>query len=199
MLIEEFEANGKTLKIYVDDYPESPRSWDNLSRCIFTGGYQHLGDAHDVKFDGYYTDRFDFIEKGEQELRKQLKDVVICKPVHLYSHSGETISTELTYPYNCRWDSGTIGFVVVTKQDIRNNWGIKRVTQEYIDHAERILDGEIKTLDQFIRSEIYCFTVEDEQGDVIDSCGGFYGDDYKTNGMTDYIEDEELCRKLEEF
>jgi hypothetical protein len=187
--VERHEANDKTLIIYQDDYAENPRVWDNLSRCIFTGGYGHLGDDHEITFAHNYEDREDFIYRGEADLRRQLKDVVICKPVHLYKHSGESISTELTEPYDCRWDSGTIGFVVVTKEDIRKNWGIKRVTQKYIDHAEEILEAEIKTLDQYVRGEVYGFMVEDIDGEEIDSCSGFYGDDYKTNGMTDYIND----------
>jgi hypothetical protein len=195
---QEFKTADKVLKIEQDCYGESPRSWDNLARVILAS-HTHIGDNHDIQFSGEYNSREDFIETGEQEVRKQLKDVVICKPLHYYEHSGCGVSTSMGYPFNCRWDSGTIGFVVITKEDIRKNWGIKRVTQKYIDHADEILEGEIETLNQYLSGDVYSFTIEDLDGNHIDSCSGFYGGDHKTNGITDHIADEELCRLLEEF
>lgn len=206
--IEEFTVGNETLKIYHHDNAD-PREWDNLSQMIFTGSWKHLGDKHDVNFDGGFDSRQHFIDGGELAVRKQLKDVVICKPVHLYNHSGITISTSYSYPYNCRWDSGTCGFLVVTKQDIRDNWNIKRVTQHYIDWAEKIAEAELKTLDQAVRGEVYGFVHEKEieiereingeiNGEIeievivetIDSCWGFYGDDWMKNGMTDHVDEK---------
>lgn len=190
--IKTYETATKKLEIFIDSTPETPREWDNLSRCIFTGKYKSLGDKHDVKFDGNYNDRFDFIEKGEAKLRKQIKDIVICKAVHLYSHSGETISTGTHYPYMDKWDSGTIGFVIVTKEALRKEWSKKRVTKEMIEKADKTLECEIETLDQYIRGDIYGFKVTDKTGGEDDSCWGFYGLDMKTNGITDHVNDEEL-------
>lgn len=196
-VVKEIKAKGKVVKIVQDSCIDSPREWDNLGRMIFTGGHSHLGDKHNVDFSGGFNSRQDFIERGEEVVRKHFKDVAICYPVHLYSHSGESISIDYKYPYDCRWDSGTIGFAIVTKEDIRKNWGIKRVTQKYIDHAERILRGEVETLDQYIRGDVYGFIVEDEEGNHIDSCYGFYGSDIKENGMMDYL-DEGLISELGE-
>lgn len=182
--------NNRTLKVEQDNFGADPREWDNLAQFIFFGNYKHLGDKHDISL-GQYNDRFEFIDYGESDLKKQIKDVVICKAVHLYSHSGETISTSFGYPYNCRWDSGTIGFAIVTKEDIRNNWGVKRVTQKLIDHAERILEAEVETLDQAISGEVYSFIIEDEDGEVEESCGGFYGSDIKENGILENICEED--------
>lgn len=183
--------NNRTLEMHQDNHGGDSRSWDNLSKMIFVGNYKHLGDKHDVSFDGNYNSRQEFIEEGERELKKQIKNIVVCKAVHLYSHSGETISTSFGYPYNCRWDSGTIGFVIVTKEAIRENWGVKNVTQKLIDHAEELADGEVNTLDQEIRGEVYSFTIKDKDGEVEDSCSGFYGDDIKENGILDNISEED--------
>lgn len=184
------------LRVYTCIATDNPREDDNLSRMIFVGKWRSLGDKHAIQFDDYYDSRQDFIERGEDTLRRQLKDVVICKPVHLYNHGDISISTSYGYPYNCRWDSGTIGFAVVTKEDIRNFWGIKRVTEGYIDEADKILEAELKELDYYGRGEVYGFEITDENGDHIDSCGGFYGDDWKLNGMIDYIP-EDLHDQLE--
>jgi len=192
----EFKVGNETLKIVQDQTNESPREWDNLGQMIFTGSHQHLGDKHTVGFNGNYESRQDFIDSGEAELKKEIKDIVVCKAVHLYSHSGESISTSFSGSYACRWDSGTIGFAIVTKQDIRDNWGIKRVTQKWIDKAEAILDGEVETLDQYIRGEVYGFEVVDENDEHVDSCYGFYGSDCKVNGIKDHV-DEKFHKLIE--
>lgn len=197
--------NNRILKIVQSETNESPREWDNLSQMIFTGKHSHLGDKHNVSFEGGFSDRFDFIERGAEMVKQQIKDVAIIKPVHAYIHSGMTISTSMEYPYNDRWDSGTLGFVIVTKQAIRENWGIKRVTQKYIDHAERILEGEIKILDQYVRGEVYGFEIvkveECDKGckheEHEDSCYGFYGDNIEENGILDYLSDEDKEAVLE--
>lgn len=182
--------NNRTLEIHQDAFGGDSRTWDNFTKMVFFGKHRHLGDKHDVEL-GDYNSRQEFIDDGERDLKKQMKDVVICKAVHLYSHSGDTISTSYSYPYDCRWDSGTIGFAVVTKEDIRKNWNVKRVTQKLIDQAETILDAEVKTLDQDIRGDVYCYTIETEDGDVEDSCGGFYGSDIEGNGMLDNLGEED--------
>jgi hypothetical protein len=188
---EFYTEDGDVLKIYYDSSCESPRDWDNLAQMIFTGAHQHTGDKHTLPFNlQEYNSRWDFIEKGEQEIRKAFKDVAIVKPVHIYDHSGISISTSNGYPYNCRWDSGTIGFAIVTKKAIRENWNIRRVTKEFIEQADRILEGEIKTLNDYISGNVYGFVHEDKDENHLDSCWGFYGDDLTTNGILDYVDEK---------
>lgn len=195
-LIKKATANNKTVKIFADSFAENPREWDNLSKMIFFGKHAHLGDKHEVKLEGSFNSRAEFMNSGKEIVSKQFKDVVIVKAVHLYEHSGTGISTSFKYPFNCEWDSGTVGFAIVTKQDIRNNFGVKRVTQELIDKADKILEAEVETLNQYVSGEVYSFVIEDETGEVIDSCGGFYGSDITTNGMSDHM-DAELITELE--
>jgi hypothetical protein len=35
----------------------------------------------------------------------------------------------------------------------------------------------MRVFDQYLRGEVYRFTVKDEDGNIIDSCGGYYGDE----------------------
>ena len=191
-VVKEAKAGNKVVKIYQDTTPESPRSWDNLGKMIFAGNHKHLGDQHEVDFSEGFTSRQDFIERGGEIVRKHFKDVAVCLPVHLYEHSGTAISVGGGYPFDCPWDSGTIGFAVVTKSDIRKNWSLKRATKKYVEDAERMLINEVETLNQYVSGDVYGFVVEDQEGNQEDSCWGFYGDDVAANGMTDYL-DEELA------
>lgn len=191
-VVKEAKVGNETVKIVQDNSCESPRDWDNLAMMVFAGGHSHLGDSHNVNFNQFFSSRHDFIERGEEIVRKHFKDVAICYPVHLYEHSGTSISIDYSGQYTCRWDSGTIGFAIVTKEAIRHNFGIKRVTKEYIEKADRILKGEIETLNQYVQGEVYGFEVEDEDGNYVDSCYGFYGSDIETNGIADYLEKKYL-------
>jgi hypothetical protein len=173
--------NGKTIKIYQDETPETPRSWDNLAQMVFFGNKKYLGDKHEIKL-GSFQGREDFIVEGARALAKQIKDIVVCLPVHMYSHSGERISTSDGYPFNCPWDSGTIGFVIVTKQAIRENWSIKKVTKKLIEQSKLQAEGEVETLNDYITGNIYGYQIVDENGNDLDSCWGFYGD-IETSGI----------------
>jgi hypothetical protein len=197
-VVKQERVMNQTIKIVQDDSADSPREWDNLAKMIFVGNRKHLGDKHNVDFDifGGFSSREDFIENGEKIVRQHFKDVVICYPIHLYSHSGESISVNYSGQYACRWDSGTIGFAIVTKKDIRDNWNVKNVTKKYIEHADRILIGEVEELNKYIMGEVYGYIIEDENGEHIDSCYGFYGDDIKTNGIAEHI-GEEFVKALE--
>jgi hypothetical protein len=183
-------SNGRTLRMVQDDSVDSPRDWDNLSRMIFFGKYGYLGDKHSFDFDCEFDSRDEFIEKGSEIVKKEF-NCVIVKPVHCYLHSGLGISTSYEYPYNCRWDSGTIGFAIVTKEDIRKEYNVKRIGQKHIDLADKVLEGEVKTLNQYVSGEVYGFVIEDSDGTVEDSCYGFYGSDIKTNGILGYLSVED--------
>jgi hypothetical protein len=190
-----YKLGNKVLKIKHDENASNPREWDNLSRLIFVGTHKNLGDKHEFNSnEHYYESRQDFIERGAEHVRKYLKreeqlDVAYITPVHMYTHSGSTISTSYSGQYADRWDSGTMGFAVLTKQDIRKNWGLKRITQHYLDWAIRILESEIETLDHYIRGDVFGYVLK-EDGEEIDSYWGFYGDDIKTNGILDYVGEE---------
>lgn len=191
--------NGNRLEIYHDYSPENPRSmFDNLTKMIFFGGKKFLGDEHDIILNNSYESREDFIERGGEYVKKQL-DAVICLPVHYYEHSGASISLSNDYPYNCRWDSGTIGFVIVTKEDIKKEYGVKRISQKIIDKVMKVVEGEVEILSQYISGEIYGFQVINQNNEVQNSCWGFYGSDIKTNGILDHIDSEiieETCTSI---
>lgn len=144
-------TNGKTLEITQDDYP---RHDENLSTMICFHGRYNLGDKH------VYSDK-DYLGWAEMEtaIIKNEKPAIIL-PLYLYDHSGITISTS---PFSCRWDSGQIGFVIVTKDKIKSNWNIKKVTKKDIDRAMKVLLAEVDTYDNYIRGEVYGYIDKTQQ------------------------------------
>jgi hypothetical protein len=171
------------LKVVHDSSPESPRSWDNLGTMICFHNRYDLGDNHN-----YNSDDYSGWEEMKQAIIKKENPAVIL-PLYMYDHSGISISTS---PFSCRWDSGQIGFILVSKKKALEEFGGKIVTAKLKERLEKILEGEVETYTQYVEGEVYGFVIEDEDGEHIDSCYGFYGRDFATNGMLDYIDHELL-------
>lgn len=94
--------------------------------------------------------------------------------IYSYEHGGMTVSAT---PFSCPWDSGLLGIVAVKKEEVKDT---KEAFKNYV-----------KTLDQLLQGDIYTFIIEDEMGEYVDSCGGFYGHDESTlEEMLDYISTE---------
>jgi hypothetical protein len=150
-----------------DECYDSPRSWDNLGTCIFRGTHSALGDDHTLDFSSCRG-----WKDEEAVIRREYgKDCVII-PVYAYIHSGMTIKTT---PFNDFWDSGRLGSIVVSREKIRKDYNVSRVTENVLNTAIACLEGEIKTLDQFITGDIWSYTITDPDGQEVDSCGGYYG------------------------
>ena len=171
--------NGNTVEIYQDDNPESPREWNNCETMICFHRRYHLGDEHD-----YNSQYFNSWEEFENQLIKDYDPAVIL-PLYLYDHSGITISTS---PFSCPWDSGQVGFILMSKKAAKENWNWKCITKNRKEQIENYLLAQVKTYNQYLRGDVYGFQVKDKEGKDLDSCWGFYGSDWTDNGLYDHLE-----------
>lgn len=109
-------------------------------------------------------------------------------PLWLYDHSGLTISCGArVYPYNDRWDSGQVGWIVALKDKIMAEavtyvldekgkrikvehrhpdgsvtWSYKyeKVTEEtWRSRAVELMKADVKIYDQYLRGETYAYTL----------------------------------------
>lgn len=171
---EEKKIGDYLIKIFPDEQPESPRNWDNLTKMVCFHSRYDLGDKHDYNHGDYNG-----WDEMEADIIRNEKPVVI-KPLYLYDHSGITISTS---SFNDRWDSGRIGFIFVTRENALKEYGKKRITPAIKEKAEKVLDGEVETYDQYLRGDVYGYKVYKvstcDEGhnheEEMDSCWGFYG------------------------
>lgn len=157
-------------RVDADDCPESPRDWDNLSVFYCFHNRYRLGDNHSIDHNNY--DSWD--ELAEYEFEKD--DVIV--PLYMLDHSGITLSTT---PFNCPWDSGRVGFAVVSKERIISEHGF--YNDDSKDKALAIIDSEVETYNQYLCGDVYTIFIDKKceccgSWDIVDSCGGFYGYDY---------------------
>lgn len=177
--METFENDNYKLEIDVDCDPTNPRiEFENLSQMVCFHNRYSLGDEHCYKSNDY---------NGWDEMKKAIErteDPAIILPIFLMDHSGISISTT---PFGCRWDSGQVGFVFVSKEKIREEYSTKRVTKNLIEKVKELILSEVETYDQYLSGDVYSFTLINKVTNEEDSCSGFYGSDVKHNGMLDYI------------
>lgn len=183
-IIETISHKGNKIIVGYDPCPESPREWDNLGTIY--SNYR----------------RFSPDRKGIEELIQNVGGNMYANTipwnriskkyyyhkVWMYDHSGQTITTGNTNPFNCPWDSGLAGVIVCDKEKAKKEYGYKRCCKALEERVLKCLDGEIKDLDQFMQGEIYCYQTEDKDGKVWDSCYGFYNKEEMVEEAKDIIE-----------
>jgi hypothetical protein len=158
------------LKIERDEDPMNPRTeWDNLGTMVCFHNRYDLGDKTDYRTEDYNS--WDELKQGILENEGE----VVILPLYLYDHSGITISTS---SFDCRWDSGQIGFIFVSKHTIK---------KEGIDETKVIeyLKGEVETYDKYLTGENYRYTIYEietcslghEHKNVVECCGSYLSEE----------------------
>lgn len=193
--IETIKKGKKTLSIYYDMTPQNPREWDNLGTIVAWHRRYTLGDEEYSSpryFLEYHTEKYFSTQEGlenatDKRLMELFKKENIVLPVYMYEHSNIVLRT---YSFNDRWDSGQVGWIYVSKEKIRKEFNVKRITKKIIQKVKKNLSSEIEVYSEYLDGNVYGYVLEDENGNEIDSCWGFYGYDFKNNGMTYYLPKE---------
>lgn len=185
-IYERIDYKGYEIVIEYDENGQNPfTEWDTLGTmyqnrrgCSVQGKYWRSLAEFDNGRGDISWDRFE-------------RDYIWSK-VWVYSHGGDTISMCDENPYSCPFDSDLYGIIAVSKERVREEYGWKRITKARREKILSYLEGEVETLDKLLCGEVFGYTVngpEDENGDReedLDSCWGFYGDDFDKNGLFDY-------------
>jgi hypothetical protein len=154
---EEKKVGKYTVKVVQDIDPIDPRKdWEPLGTMVCIHRRYNLGDVKNA---------------GMEDIREitKRKDI-FWLPLYLYDHSGITMSTG---PFACPWDSGQVGIIYIEKEKFRKEWNCKRVNKKKVYD---LLRAEVEIYDNYLTGAVYGFIVEDETGDSVDSCWGFFGD-----------------------
>lgn len=170
---------GHTIKIYQNPDAESPREWSNLGTLICWHRRYRLGDSHSFDSpEAFLRDRAGVSDQSDlsmAQLRERADRKAVLLPVFLYDHSGLAMNT---IGFHCPWDSGQVGFVYVSLEAVREEFGAKRVTKALREKAEDILRAEIVSYDAYLGGRVYGYVIEWD-GEEVDACWGFVGD-YET-------------------
>lgn len=171
-IIETLTIDGYAVEIYHDPDVEHPRAWCSSTLCTAHrrydfGGESLSGDAASIEeaFAEHLAD------KGLTE-----RDV-IWLPVYGFEHSGLALGCT---PFGDRWDSGQVGYIYVSRADIRREFKVKRISHKLEGIIQDRLRSEIEELSAWANGETYYFAIP-----ALDdlSIGGFYGSDHEASGL----------------
>jgi len=212
--IETIPYRGCTIRVVSDDDPINPREdYDHLGTMVCWHSRYNLGDEQPKENAGEYLCRMaaevdagfsklndlydEAIRRGSsracqrinrrlaKERVRVLAEHFVIKPLYLYDHSGITISTG---SFSCPWDSGQVGFIYVPLKQMHEEWNSKfpdgHTAQSW---ADKILDSEVAEYDAYLTGDIVGVIAEDEDGEEIHSCWGYFPDE---KGDHDYAVEE---------
>lgn len=167
-----------SVEIHYDEYPESPRDmYDNVGTIVHW--HRHYDFGEDVR--GILDDpRIHSLRHFERYL-SLCRDAAVILPLGLIDHSGISmyVGGGAHWCDPGGWDSGTVGYIYCTREQVREEW------DGDLEKAESYLRGEVEEYDAYLRGEVYYYVVVDEDGDTLESCGGFIGcmDECKSQGI----------------
>lgn len=170
------QYKGHTIKINYSEWYESPREWDNIGKMICWHRNYNLGDKHnfqnsfDLLTELARVNKYGNREFTNNQLIKRIERAgYVILPLYLYDHSGITMRCSA---FSCSWDSGQVGYIYAKLSEAKKDIGIKNLTRAKL---AGYLESEVQTYDMYLTGEIYGFTVENKDGEHIDSCGGYFG------------------------
>lgn len=164
-----------TVKIVPDQMPENPREFCTLGHMVCWHNRYNLGDEQPSSS-----------TSGEEWLKENAPKGSVVLPLFLLDHSGLRMKTG---SFHDPWDSGRVGFIVCTPDKIRKEYNCKRISKKVREQVVKILEQEVKIYDDYLSGNVWGFTLDDAEGEHVDLCFGFYGDDLE--GM--------ICHAGEEY
>lgn len=145
------DYRGLIIKIEHDEINESPDDWGNTDLFLTANHRQ------------FWVSREGF-NPQDINMEKVTKKYMVF-PLIAYIHSGVALSRSRDgYPFNDSWDSCQVGFIFVEKKSFpQKNYG-------------EAADSLLEEWNTYLSGNVWGYVIEDEDGDHIDSCWGFYGD-----------------------
>lgn len=176
--VDTIDVDGVTVRVYYDEGALNPRTeFDRFGTIYYASSRYILGDKQASA---------DEIQEAVEEARE---GGGYAFPVFAYVHSGASLSLQ---PFGCPWDSGQSGYYVITKEEADAwygavNYDEKKVRETAASCLEEYTD--------YLNGSVYCYTVV-WNGEEQPGVGGFYGFDYKKNGLLDHAKDDVAALKV---
>lgn len=176
-VIESEEYNGGRIEIVIDQdgYASNPREWCNLSALVFAPHHNYtMPNEVDFPFSQYDDDADDgggrsgetFAEWCVRTLEEEYGALYVA-PVSMTDHSGTTYYVGAPRD---PWDSGQVGYAIVTPETVAECGTPPELFAEGVA-------AEIATYGAWANGEVYGWVALDDDGETIESCWGYVGDD----------------------
>lgn len=162
----EIKRKGITLTVDVDEFyfPNPRETAEHLGTMVCFHRRYDLGDEHNFRNPSELDEWFD----------EHNKEICYKLPLYLLDHSGLAMST---FDYNDPWDSGQVGYIYCTYDDVERI-GLDKNNKAQI--ARNLID-EVKEYSEYLSGypPYYYFAISNEDDEMVSSCTGFRGENLK--------------------
>ena len=190
-------GNKAKAELIYDQHATNPREWANLGTILIAPNKAHWIANRDSAVETSICLGNNPYEHWNNLRREQLKlkksDIAIAYPITKYEH-GE-ISLQLGYKRG--WDYGVVGFVYVTKEQVRKCYGVDRITKSIIECAENCLQSELDMLTAWLNGDCYGWQIKEyaltddgldwEEVDTLDNCWGYFDKEQALDDMQNML------------
>jgi hypothetical protein len=176
---------GYKIVVEQDEFADDPRNWVNVGTMVMFHKKYNL--PNEYKGGVWRSDDFNSWEEVEKEIKRQAKGIIIL-PVYMYDHGGISLKVGsfqgLLPQCHAEFDSGQVGFIYATAEDIRNRLRVKRITTEKLKKVADCLEGEVQTYSEYLSGDVWtsyvyeskkCEHCGHEEWEEIDGNGDIYG------------------------
>ena len=150
-------GNKAQAELFCDQYVTSPRGqYDNLGAILISPHKAHwVAASPDAAVDTSIPlgnsprEHWENLRREQLQLKKS--DIAISYPISKFEHGGE-IRLSLGGKSGC-WDNDVVGFIYVTKPQVRTWYGVERITKSITEHAKACLKSEVDLLTAWLNGE----------------------------------------------
>ena len=192
-------GNKAKAELVYDTDATNPREWANLGTILIAPNKSHWIASRDDVVDTSICLGNNPYEHWNNLRREQLKlkksEIAITYPITKYEHGPGSIS--LSLGYKSGWDYTVSGFVYVTKETLRKEYGVKRITKSIIERATNCLQSELDMLTRWVNGGCYGWQIKEyaldddgldwEEVDTLDACWGYFDKEQALDDMQDML------------
>ena len=189
-------GNKAKAELIYDQDATNPREGDNLGTILIAPSKSHWIAGRDdivdtsIPFGNNPCEDWENLRREQLNLKKS--DIAVAYPITLHEH-GE-ISLSLGYKSGC--ERGVIGFIYVTKEQVRKCYGVKRITKSILESAENCLQSELDTLTAWLNGDCYGWKLEEytltddldwKEVDTLEACWGYFDKEQALDDMQNML------------
>ena len=192
MLTYETTIKKPRLVISYDNDTESPRIWTNLGYFLTAEDRYESPDGNDhplydiMKLTGdEATSTEDHTKRIKKEAKSQDINIIAIYPIYRYEHGNIVYRRGTAHGF----DYSNCGFYIITDESHKE-------TGTNQSDWEKQIDQELENYTKWANGEVYSFILYTADGEMEDSCGGFYNIEDIREYLPKEYEDEDLTQYL---
>lgn len=157
-------GEGGRVVVSLDPCPINPLNDESTIRVAYRRASRYL-----LGNEALHDDALD--EVG----RKVRSGEYIGIPTFAYIHGSVALAASETNPFHCPWDSGRAGWAYMTKENVRYEFGRRRVTKSVKASAVALISSVVGDFSHYLGGENYVVRgfVGDEEIEVEDVLGDY--------------------------